>query len=34
MSWHAGTERAGSYRRAACTPGENMTEFPAGIGHN
>jgi len=30
----AGTERVGSYRRAACAPGENVTEFPAGIGHN
>jgi myo-inositol-1(or 4)-monophosphatase len=24
----------GSYRRAACAPGANVTEFPAGIGHN
>ena len=23
-----------SYRRAACAPGANVTEFPAGIGHN
>jgi myo-inositol-1(or 4)-monophosphatase len=23
-----------SYRRAACAPGVNVTEFPAGIGHN
>jgi myo-inositol-1(or 4)-monophosphatase len=30
----AGTTGVRSYRRAACTPGENVTEFPAGIGHN
>jgi len=29
-----GTGRVGSYRRAACALGANVTEFPAGIGHN
>ena len=28
------TGRNGSYRRAACAVGANVTEFPAGIGHN
>ena len=34
--WLAGRERGRvrSYRRAACAPGANVTEFPAGIGHN